>query len=202
MALMILIAIYELTIGVRTYFARRNTQYLSEHQNEFTAAVLIATIVRVLIDVYLYSLLGYLVAFFYRKKRQSLQAQLLPFTVKSQLILAWVILLVVLNSLYRIVITVQFGYVIRDPLSTSIYLPSVAVYVFTIFPLTTFLTASTLTYLFFYQAVRAEEVDIGQNCSKDGLSQLLSDRDTQIYMKDSCGEEKSLNSEKKVLISK
>lgn len=143
---MILIALYELVISTRTYITRNEVTYLSEHQTVFTALISIATLTRVSIDVYLYSILGYLVAFFYRKKGQSLRARLRPFNLKSYLVLLCIIALIILNSIYRLMVTIQFARVIQELLSTSIYLQSVAVYVFTLFPLKTFLTASKLTF--------------------------------------------------------
>ena len=153
-----LIAAYELTISIRTYIAREHLSYLAEHQGAFTAAVLIATIIRVSIDVYLYSLLATLVFFFFNKKRMSLDRQMKSLSSMNICVLAWTVTLILLNSAYRIIITIQFSSIIANPLSTSIYIPFVAVYVFTLFPLTTYLTAASLSQFFWYQATRSEEI--------------------------------------------
>jgi len=71
-ALMLCIVLYDITCIIRTYYRTHEPEYFNDHKDAFLMSVKIASTVRVLIDVYLYTLLAFLMSFFYRKKRESL----------------------------------------------------------------------------------------------------------------------------------
>ena len=73
---------------------------------------MIATVVRVAIDIYLYSLLTTLVLFFVKKKREALVEQMLQLTTFNIFIISWSVLLIFLNMIYRIIITIQFASIV------------------------------------------------------------------------------------------
>ena len=73
---------------------------------------MIATVVRVAIDIYLYSLLASLVLFFVKKKREALVEQMLQLTTFNIFIISWSVLLIFLNMIYRIIITIQFASIV------------------------------------------------------------------------------------------
>lgn len=125
---------------------------LNENFDTITYALAIMTSIRVLTDICLYSLLISLLVFFISKKQQALNAQKLPMSCFNISMIVWIVFLVISNAAYRIVLSFQFFGVVAQGLKTSTFYPPVAVYVFTIWPITTILTALTLTYLFYYQA--------------------------------------------------
>jgi hypothetical protein len=69
----ILIMAYETIVDIRTVVAWKNLQYLKDHISLFKNTILVATIVRILIDLYLYLTLANVLIFYVKSKKHSLK---------------------------------------------------------------------------------------------------------------------------------
>jgi hypothetical protein len=155
LAAILTIVIYEVIISVRTYLQELHPDVLTEYSDLLKVLVAIGTALRLLTDVVLYSLFATLYIYFIRKKKQALSNLGVFYLTRFNLfIILWTAVLVAFNSVYRVMMTIQFAMSIAGTLAGSPFYPVVAWYVFLLFPCTTFLTAVTLNYLFYFQATR------------------------------------------------